>query len=73
MKRNLVESGNNSGNSSGGFMNFYTTQTSTPYQSVANFNADGTIQLGRNQSAADHELNTVNVFRDVGSWMHIFC
>ena len=71
VKRNAVESGNNSGNSSGGFMNFYTTQTSTPYQSVANFNADGTIQLGRNQSAADHELNTVNVFRDVGSWMHI--
>jgi hypothetical protein len=71
VKRNAVAANQNPENTSGAFFNFYTTQSSSPYQSVANFNGDGTIQLGRNQGGADHELNTTNVFRDVGSWMHI--
>ena len=71
IKRNAVAANQNPENTSGAFFNFYTTQGSSPYESVASFNSDGTIQLGRNQSATDHELNTSNVFRDVGNWMHI--
>ena len=71
VKRNAVAANQNPENTSGAFFNFYTTQSSSPYESVASFNGDGTIQLGRNQSATDHQLNTSNVFRDVGNWMHI--
>jgi len=58
-------------NSTGGYTNFYTTQSVTPYLSWANFNADDTLQLCRNESATVTEVNTTNAFRDTGSWMHL--
>ena len=71
IKRNAVAASQNPENTSGAFFNFYTTQSSSPYESVAAFNSNGTIQIGRNQGGGDHQLDTTNVFRDVGSWMHI--
>jgi len=71
IKRNCVSADQNPANTSGAFFNFYTTQASTPYEAVTNFNSNGTLQLARNQGGGDHELTTTNVFRDVDSWMHI--
>ena len=50
---------------------FYTSQTSTPFLSVASFNANNTLQAVRSESGTVTELNSESVFRDVGSWKHI--
>ena len=71
VKRNAVAANQNPENTSGAFFNFYTTQGASPYQAVASFNGDATIQLGRNQGGADHQLNTTTKYRDVGNWMHL--
>ena len=50
---------------------FYTSQTSTPYLSVASFNADNTIEAVRSENGTVTELSSESVFRDPGSWKHI--
>ena len=50
---------------------FYTNQTSQPYMSAGTFNANGSFQAVRNESATVTELNSEALFRDVGNWMNI--
>ena len=50
---------------------FYTKQTSQPYMSAGTFNANGSFQAVRNESASVTELNSEALFRDVGNWMNI--
>ena len=50
---------------------FYTNQTSQPYMSAGTFNANGSFQAVRNESASVTELNSEALFRDVGNWMNI--
>ncbi|AIX26894.1 hypothetical protein ABY41_gp173 [Synechococcus phage ACG-2014i] len=71
VKRNAVAANQNPENTSGSFFNFYTTQGASPYQAVASFNNDATIQIGRNEGGSDHQLNTTTKYRDVGNWMHL--
>ena len=58
-------------NALGGQVTFYTTQASTPYLAVLEFQEDNRLMVTRNESATVTELFTTNTFRDVGNWMHL--
>ena len=58
-------------NALGGQVTFYTTQASTPYLAVLEFQEDNRLMVTRNENATVTELFTTNTFRDVGNWMHL--